>query len=159
MGVRQDPCVADEWFRSPSWDRAAQVEFPEGAVEFQRAAAMESLGDLARKQGDLEGAEICSRRLLELSPTLNGTSQMAEVSLAEVLIAHASGQRPPPEASQLLASAVSRHGSGMFDSQIMRCLLVDAALAELDDDLNRRAAGTSRVRSCTLGFAGVAATL
>lgn len=69
---------------------------------WSQTGALELLGD-SLSESDPDRAEECYRRLIDLDPTLNGTSGMAPVRLAGLLIRR-SGTAELAEARDLLAA-------------------------------------------------------
>jgi len=107
---------------------AARTLFVRAAVEagkdcFTQSSALEHLADSVADY-DPAGSERLLRQLIEVNPTLNGTSHMAEVHLAELLI-----RRGTPdalsEAREHLDSWDAR-GAGDFSVQ-----LFEAAVARV----------------------------
>lgn len=82
------------------------------------AFATELLGDLARQHGRMPEAESYYRSLLECWPNLNGTSWMAEVSLAE-LLTDRGDESAWNEALLLLQNRLDRPTT-MFDNDLFR---------------------------------------
>jgi tetratricopeptide (TPR) repeat protein len=97
---------------------------------FEVAYVQELLGDLAVLRGEPEEAEQFYRWVLTDWPTLNGTSGLVEISLAELLIQR---NRDPErdEAQALLSSWIAR-GALKFDNSLFRWHL---ALIDLSDQL------------------------
>lgn len=75
----------------------------------ERHAAMEHLADLAATN-DPQRAEALYRQLLEEDPSLNGTTVMAEVSLAELLVREGDPESLR-EAGELLKAWVTHRAS------------------------------------------------
>jgi predicted Zn-dependent protease len=105
-------------------------------------AAHEHLGDLARREGRLHEATHHYRKVIEENPSLNGTTHMVEVSLAEMLLDEANPTKAD-EAVRLLQSALRR--GGLFNDQLFRwhLALVRAAVQLQDVETQRRAARTA----------------
>jgi hypothetical protein len=104
------------------WTRLLD-EFPDSR---DASPALEHLGDLARREHRPDEAERHYRTLLARNPTLNGTTHMVEVSLAEILIEH-DDDVSRREARQLLRSRARRRTS-MFNDQVFRWHVAHAAL-------------------------------
>jgi tetratricopeptide (TPR) repeat protein len=105
------------------WTRVLD-EFPDS---LHASSALEHLGDLARQEHQADEAERHYRTLLARNPTLNGTTHMVEVSLAEILIEH-DDDVSHREALQLLQSRATRRSS-MFNDQVFRWHVARAALS------------------------------
>jgi predicted Zn-dependent protease len=107
------------------------------------ASATEALGDLARQEDRPAEAEAYYRSVLERWPSLNGTSHMVEVSLAELLIEHDQDDAHT-EALQLLESRLKRSVS-MFDHDLFRwhVALARVAVRRGDVETQQRAARTA----------------
>lgn len=174
--------MANEWYRSPEWDRQAQSDFEErlrrarsqsraqylyikgeslaaagnrtAAYElWQRVladypcsmhawTARERLGDVTRQQGRTDEAERWYRELIEVNPSLNATTHMVEVSLAEMLIATNEPSKRD-EGMELLQSALDR--GGLLNNQLFRWHLavLEAATQLGDSETQQRAARTA----------------
>lgn len=93
-----------------------------GTLGSQQWATLEHLGDLDFDQAPAE-AELRYRELLDTNPTLNGTTQMVEVKLADLLIRTAT-PAALDEAGRLLGSwAANRHApfpAQRFDWELIR---------------------------------------
>lgn len=120
------------------WVRVIR-EFP-GSLD--APAAIEHLADMERKLGANEAAEHHYRELLDRSPTLNGTSGMAEVSLAELLIER-DNAADREEALKLLDLPLRR--GRMLPDQLFRwhVALARAASDMGDRETQQRAARTA----------------
>jgi predicted Zn-dependent protease len=107
-------------------------------------AALEHLADLARNEGHQGQAEQTYRELLNRWPSLNGTTGMAEVSLAELLL-DGGGKEAADEAVRLLNSAIARGGPITFNANLFRWHIALVRAAELlgDRETVRRAARTA----------------
>ncbi len=107
------------------------------------AFAAELLGDLAREQGRVGVAESYYRSVLQRWPSLNGTSWMVEVSLAELLTARG-GDPACNEALQLLQNRLNRVPP-MLDDDLFRwhVALARAAGQLGDTETQQRAARTA----------------
>ncbi|AEV85452.1 hypothetical protein ACWT_4430 [Actinoplanes sp. SE50] len=117
--------------------RVVKVD-PDGS---SAASATELLGDLERAQGNAAVAEQHYRTLLDRWPTLNGTSRLAELSLAELLTEHGDAHHLA-EADRLLIACADRGLA--FDDAIFRWNVARARLADrLGDDQSRAAAATT----------------
>lgn len=102
----------------------------------------ECLGDAARQEGRLDEAEHWYRELIDVNPTLNATTHMVEVSLAEILIA--TNEDPKrDEGMELLQSAIDR--GGLLNNQLFRwhLALIEAASQLGDTETVQRAARTA----------------
>jgi tetratricopeptide (TPR) repeat protein len=106
-------------------------EYPES---LDAASAREHLGDLARLQGRLSQAEEHYRTLLAAHPTLNATTGLAELSLAEVLIEAGDGDSQG-EAGALLTAVSERPSGLLFNDSRFRWLVARSFLAAVLDDL------------------------
>jgi tetratricopeptide (TPR) repeat protein len=118
------------------------AEHPE-AYLFQRAGAWEKLAELAARSGDRETAERLYRRILTEQPSLSGTSNTAEIALAELLLDDGD-EAGRDEALQLLTSWIERDGL-KFNNQLLRWHLAYIRIAEAigDKEWTRRAARTA----------------
>ncbi|GIE90962.1 hypothetical protein [Actinoplanes regularis] len=112
---------------------------PEG---FEAASATELLGDLERAQGNAAVAEQHYRTLLGRWPSLNGTSHLAELSLAELLTEHGEAEHLA-EADALLTACAER-GSLRFNDAIFRWNVARARLADKLGDEQARTAAAAR---------------
>lgn len=130
--VGQDDAARELWLR-------VLRDFPES---LDAPAAMEHLGDLERQLGSTEVAEDYYRELLRRSPNLGGTTGIAEVSLAEVLIDR-NNEPNRNEALKLLETAL--HRGNMFPNQLFRwhVALAKAASDMGDLETQQRAARTA----------------
>lgn len=109
------------------WERVLN-EYP---CSLHAWPARESLGDVARQEGRLDEAERWYRELIEVNPTLNATTHMAEVSLAEILLA-AKEEAKSDEGLRLLQSAIER--GGLLNDQLFRWhLALIEAVGQLGD--------------------------
>jgi hypothetical protein len=106
------------------WTRVLD-EFPDA---LDASSALEHLGDLARVRGRPVEAELHYRALLARNPSLNGTTHMVEISLAEVLIER-DDDLSRREALELLQSARDRQRAGMFNNELFRWHVALAALS------------------------------
>jgi tetratricopeptide (TPR) repeat protein len=106
------------------WTRVLD-EFPGG---IDASSALEHLGDLARLRDQPNEAERLYRALLVRDPSLNGTTHMVEVSLAEILIER-DDDPSRREALELLQSALTRRSASMFNDQLFRWHVAFAALS------------------------------
>lgn len=115
------------------------AEYPQ---TIDAASATELLGDIAGEQGRAAEAESWYRRVLRQWPTLNGTSAMVEVSLAELLTIRG-GDTRCREAHQLLESRLDR--GSMFDNELFRWHVAHARAATQlgDTDTAKRSARTA----------------
>ena len=114
-------------------------EYP---TDLDVSAATEHLADMERRLGAKETSERYYRQLLQQSPTLNATSGMAEVSLAELLIDRGD-ERSRSEALTLLDSAL--HRRQLLPDELFRwhVALARAALDMGDVETQQRAARTA----------------
>ena len=99
---------------------AARTLFMRAAVEagkdyFEQSTALENLADSVFDDDPGESERLL-RRLIEVNPTLNGTSHRAEVHLAELLI-HRGTPEALSEARELLDSYDAR-GVGGFSADL-----------------------------------------
>jgi len=118
------------------------AEYPE-ALDF--GSALELIGDIERAQGAQDAAEAHYRRLLLERPSLNATSGMVEVSLAEVLIER--GRVEDREEALRLLDSCLKHRRPVFNSQLFRWHVTLARLAHDMGDLStQRTAATSALR-------------
>lgn len=122
------------------WERV--LESTDELARSQQPSALEHLGDSYARE-DPAAAETYYRRILAEHPTLNGTSQTVEVSLAELLI----DKRDPAsmdEAVALLNAWIER-GISQFPSVLFRwhLALIRIAQATGEKETVRRAARTA----------------
>lgn len=110
------------------WLRVVR-DFP---TSLDSAAALEHLGDLERRLGFNDVAESYYRDLLKRSPSLNGTSGMADVSLAEMLIDR--NNEPDRDAALLLLQSALHRGNLLGD----RLFRWHVALARAGSDMGDR---------------------
>ncbi len=108
----------------------------------QVTASHEHLGDVYRSTGDLAAAESEYRRLLELSPTLTGTTGEVHLKLGEVLLV--GGLNDVAEVEQLLAAA---RPHVVFNTTAFRANVLDARLAATIGDIERRRASATAALS------------
>lgn len=111
---------------------AARTLFLRAIVEagkdiFNQSAAIENLADSLFDDDPAESARFL-RRLIEVDPTLDGTSQMAEVHLAELLI-HRGTAEALSEARELLDSWEARD-AGDFPVQLFEAAVARAQWSE-----------------------------
>ncbi|HEX6393427.1 MAG TPA: tetratricopeptide repeat protein [Acidimicrobiales bacterium] len=120
------------------WQRVL-VEHPSSLHAW---TARERLGDVARQQGRMDEAEHWYRQLIEANPTLNATTHMVEVSLAEILIATNEDSKRD-EGMRLLQSALDQ--GGLLNNQLFRwhLALIEAARQLGDAETQQRAARTA----------------
>lgn len=111
-------------------------------LDVERAATLELLGDSYRRT-DPERAEQCYRAVLDLVPSLEGTTATVEVSLAELLVDR--GEQPHlDEAFALLESFLER-GTAQYPGVLFRWYVARLRIAEANQDRDtvRRAARTA----------------
>jgi len=118
------------------WVRVLHDQGP--SAEFQSYAALEHLAD-SYTADEPEQAEAFYRRLIAENPTMNGTSSLQHVKLAEVLIARGS-DAALEEAIELLTQWVETD-SPHFPNELFRWNLALIAAAEATgEDVVARAA-------------------
>ncbi|GAB4095426.1 hypothetical protein GCM10028787_09010 [Brachybacterium horti] len=136
---------------------AARSLFVRAAVEagkdpFEKSTAWENLADSV-KLDDPELSERLLRRILEINPTLNFTTGMAEVHLADRLL-----RRRTPEAldeARELLDAWDERGEGRFSSQLFEAAVARARWCEATGD----AAGASEWAAHALELAEIESPL
>jgi tetratricopeptide (TPR) repeat protein len=99
------------------------------------ASAREHLGDLAKRGGRGGEAEQHYRTLLAEHPTLNATTGLAELSLAELLIER-NDEPSRREARSLLGAVDARQRGGWFNDSRFRWLVAQTSLAAQTGDLD-----------------------
>ena len=114
-------------------------EYPES---FDVNASIEHLADSERRAGMIDAAEEHYRDLISRSPTLNGTSGMGELSLAELLI-DSDDKARLHEAVELLDRALHR-GTMLPAHRFRWHLALTKAATEMGDrETQQRAARTA----------------
>lgn len=115
---------------------AARTLFVRAAVEagknyFTQSSALEHLADSVADDDPAESERLL-RRLIEVNPTLNGTTHLAEVHLAELLIRRGT-REALSEAREHLDSWDAR-GAGDFSGQLFEAAVARARWNEATGD-------------------------
>lgn len=110
------------------------TEYPES---LDAASAREHLGDLAVRTGRPVEAEAHIRALLADHPTLNATTGLAELALAELLIEH--NDEPSRIEARSMLDAVGRRLKGIaFNDARFRWFVAQSALASQTGQLDEQ---------------------